>query len=110
MNVKKLLSIVLALSMVLLCACTGTNSQTGADATAAPAATSAATSATETAAPADTGDDSGVNAEGYPIVNEKIDLSVAQCVRDVDELDFDTMAFYQEFEEKTNIHINWEQI
>ncbi len=29
MNAKKLLSIVLALSMVLLCACTGTNSQTG---------------------------------------------------------------------------------
>jgi len=113
MNAKKILCIILSVAMVMLCACsTGSQAQTGSasTSTSTSSSSSSSSSAATTTTTTETTADNNINAEGLPIANEKVTLSVAQCVRDVDELDFETMSFYQDFEEKTNIHIEWEQI
>ena len=85
---KKVVCVLLAVLMLFVCACQGGGK--GGDKSG-----DTKTKATES---------------GMPIVNETVNLSVSQCIRDVDELDFNTMAFYKEYEETTGVHVNWEQI
>ena len=46
---------------------------------------------------------------GYPIVKDKVSLSVIANRRH-DVKDFNEIAFYKELEEKTNVHIDFEQV
>ena len=52
---------------------------------------------------------SNMNAEGLPIVNEKVTFHLISPL-DPAQAPFDEMAFFQELEERTNIHIEWELI
>ncbi len=47
---------------------------------------------------------------GYPIVSEKITLSAFQYELDNQAIDFGNLWFYKQLEEKTNIHIEFEEI
>ena len=46
----------------------------------------------------------------YPIVEEKITLHAFQYVLENQQMDFDNLWFFNELEEKTNIHIEWETV
>lgn len=55
--------------------------------------------------------DDNFNETGYPIVNEKITLSVLCCVKDNGTfMDSDDMPVIQNLEEQTGIHTDWEFI
>lgn len=49
----------------------------------------------------------GVHAVGYPIVEEKITLKVAAQWFPQQKSNYDDYEFLQDFEKKTNIHIEW---
>lgn len=51
-----------------------------------------------------------LNNTGYPIVNEKITLSAFQFELDNQAIDFENLWFFKRLEEKTNIHIDFEEI
>ncbi|PYI54981.1 extracellular solute-binding protein [Paenibacillus flagellatus] len=48
-----------------------------------------------------------MNASGLPIVKEKVTINIAGFKGAVSK-DFDTLPFFKETEEKTNIHIKWD--
>lgn len=50
------------------------------------------------------------NATGYPIVDEPITLKAFQFELDSQSIDFQNLWFYQQLEEKTNIHIDFEAV
>ena len=75
---KKVLCVLLAIAMLVMCSCTGGGQ------------TSKGGSETKTKA----------TESGMPIVKDKVDISVAQCIRDVDELDYNTMDFYVDYDNR----------
>jgi putative aldouronate transport system substrate-binding protein len=67
--------------------------------------------ATPSASPSITGDAyAGMNETGYPIAKEKITLSAFQYELDNQAIDFANLWFYKQLEEKTNIHIEFEEV
>ncbi len=52
----------------------------------------------------------GFHQDGYPIVDETITLNAFQFELDNQAIDFNNMWFYKELEDKTNIHINFEEV
>lgn len=48
------------------------------------------------------------NKEGLPIVNGDYELSVFQGCRDADDIDWANLWYYQQLEEKTGIHVNFD--
>ena len=51
--------------------------------------------------------DSNFNETGFPIVNDKIELNFVFNSQTMTQ-DLDKLPVFQELEEKTNIHINWD--
>ena len=50
------------------------------------------------------------NASGYPIAPEKLTLTAMQFELDNQAIDFGNLWFYQQLEEKTNIHIEFDEV
>ena len=50
------------------------------------------------------------NEVGYPIVKEKINLTAFQFELDNQAIDFANLWFFEKLEEKTNIHVDFEEI
>lgn len=50
---------------------------------------------------------SGINKEGFPIVNEQITLKIL-VPKAANEVPYDQMGVFQEYEKMTNIHIEWD--
>lgn len=51
-----------------------------------------------------------MNEAGYPIVKEKITLHAFQYELDNQTIDFPNLWFYKQLEEKTNVHIDFEEV
>ena len=102
---KKLVSLLLAASMVMsLAAC-------GAEEAPAASSESAKEEAPAVSEEASAEEPSNFNEEGYPIVNEPITLKVMLCTRDTDTLmEVNEMSSIKALEEKTGIHIEWEVV
>lgn len=62
---------------------------------------------TEAQAGEASGGESNFNETGYPIVDEKIELNFVFNSQTMTQ-DLDKLPVFQELEEKTNIHINWD--
>ncbi|MGI5899544.1 MAG: extracellular solute-binding protein [Christensenellales bacterium] len=106
MRSKKYLILALCAAMLLCASCAPA---TPPAATAAPTQGSAATQApAPTAAPAEPAPN--FNAEGFPIVNEKITLTAFQWEHENQSIDFANLWYYQLMEEKTNVHIEFEEV
>jgi putative aldouronate transport system substrate-binding protein len=70
---------------------------------ALPAAATPAATGAGSAGPA-------MNDTGYPIVKEKISLSAFQYELDNQAIDFANLWFYKQLEEKTNVHVEFEEV
>ena len=108
-NLKKcsmvLFTALLAMVMTVACA----TPQTGTATADAPAAAAPAQPAAPAPAAADTAADNVMNPTGFPIVNEPIvkNFMIRQPPHIIDPTDMIVMQIY---EEKTNVHINWDVV
>lgn len=102
---KRFISLILALAM----ACTLAACSSGGDSSASEAAGSAAPAASSSAAaPASSAvaGDGLFNAEGMPIVNEPVTLSIWGS--EIVDNDYDTNVTTTAYEEMTGVHIDWQ--
>ena len=54
--------------------------------------------------------DENFNATGYPIVNEKVTVTISARRAPWHAKPFDELMFVQQIEEKTNVHVDWIEI
>lgn len=102
---KKVLAIVLLVALLtpLLGGCTPAPSQAPSSAPSAPPASAPAKDDNkETTPPAQT----GVNTEGFPIVNETLKLKIVTMQTPVQK-DFNEMVILNNFEQKSNVDVDW---
>lgn len=92
--------VALLLAVVQLAGCSGTGS--GPVPSADPASESTQSNGEAQA--------DNFNAEGMPIVNEKITLSGLGSKAPVHAKDWNEMAMFEEMEKRSNIHIEWETV
>lgn len=92
MNLKKLIVFLLILILLMVPACEYLESRE-------PEPDTTADNAVE-----------NFNKTGYPIVNEKINLTAFQFELDNQAIDFANLWFFKRLEEKTNIHVEFEEI
>ena len=98
MKKKRIFSALLAACMTVAAAVGSSSSDAGASASGSEGSASGETSTPE-----------NFNAEGYPVVNEPIELS-AFTFCESDSGDFNTMTMVQEINEKTGVHVTFEQV
>ena len=98
MKKKRIFSALLAACMILTAAVGCSSSDAGSSASGSEGSASGETSTPE-----------NFNAEGYPVVNEPIELS-AFTFCESDSGDFNTMTMVQEINEKTGVHVTFEQV
>ena len=98
--------VVLFLCAILVCSAVGCGSSTTSSTAPSQTGSTAPASQAGSTAPAAP---AKVVGEG-PIVDEKITLKAFAYVLDNQSVDFPTMWFYDELEEETNIHIEWEMV
>ena len=106
---KQVLSLLMVLLLVLgsMMGCSGgNNSSGGGESSAATESSALAEESQENATQG--GSVENMNAEGLPIVNDKIELSIFQYCRDTDQIDWDNLWFYEQLEEETNIHVTFD--
>ena len=106
---KQVLSLLMVLLLVLgsMMGCSGgNNSSGGGESSAATESSALAEDSQENATQG--GSVENMNAEGLPIVNDKIELSIFQYCRDTDQIDWDNLWFYEQLEEETNIHVTFD--
>ena len=89
---KKAISALLAIAM-LLTACSSTSSTSSGTGEASSSSSSSGETSTESSAS-----------------SEPLTLHAFQYVVENQQVDFPTMWFYQELEEKTGVHVEWEQV
>lgn len=101
---KQVLSLVMVLLLILgsLAGCSGGENSSGGG------ESSAAEQNQSQAEESQGGTTSNMNAEGLPIVNDKVELSIFQYCRDNDQIDWENLWFYEQLEEETNIHITFD--
>ena len=103
---KQAAALLLAVLMVVgsLAGCSGGGSKDSAnDSSKAQTSQSAGSESSQAQEPS-----SNFNAEGYPIVNETVELSVFQYCRDADQIDWPNLWFYKNLEEKTGVHATFD--
>ena len=110
MKGKKKLIIVMSLIFILALVFAACDNKASEPDTTTADKTSESSEATEEVTQAPTEEPSNFNMEGYPIVNEKITLKAFQYELENQDIDFPNLWFYQELEEKTNVHVEFEEV
>ncbi len=106
---KQVLSLLMVMLLVFgsLTGCSGGGNSSG-DGESSTAAENSAQEEVSQGNESQGGSIENMNAEGLPIVNDKIELSIFQYCRDTDQIDWENLWFYQQLEEETNIHVTFD--